>query len=176
MIETPRLRLRAWTDADVGPWADMNADPRVMEFFVEPTPRERSREQAGLMRADLQRNGYGWWVVERLDSPGFGGVIAADDIRWETPFEPRREIGWRLPVHMWGQGFATEAASAALRYVFDELKWPEIVAMTSKLNVRSMRVMDKLGMTRNVHDDFEHPRVPLGHRVRPHVLYRKINI
>ena len=174
VIETPRLRLRTWTDADIELWADMNADPRVMEFFVEPTPRERSREQAERMRADLQRNGYGWWIVERLDSPGFAGVVVADDIRWDTPFQPRREIGWRLPVLMWGQGFATEAASALMRYVFDELKWPEIVAMTSRLNVRSMRVMEKLGMTRDLNGDFDNPRVPFGHRIRPHVLYRKL--
>ena len=109
MISTPRLRLRNWTDADVDAWADMNADPRVMEFFVEPTPRERSRELAALMRTDLQRNGYGWFVLERNEAPGFAGVIAIDDIRWDTPFEPRREIGWRLPVSSWGQGLQPRA-------------------------------------------------------------------
>jgi len=153
----------------------MNADPRVMEFFVEPIPRERSRETATLMRADLERNGYGWWIIERLNSPGFAGVVVADDIRWDAPFEPRREIGWRLPVHTWGQGFATEAASAVLQYVFDKLGWPEIVAMTSQLNLRSMRVMEKLAMKRDLAGDFEHPRVPQGHRLRTHVLYRKLS-
>jgi RimJ/RimL family protein N-acetyltransferase len=100
--------------------------------------------------------------------------VVADDIRWETPVEPRREIGWRLPVHMWGQGFATEAAAAVLRYVFEELKWPQIVAMTSRQNMRSMRVMEKLGMNRDPNGDFDHPRVPAGHRIRPHVLYRAL--
>jgi RimJ/RimL family protein N-acetyltransferase len=172
-IETPRLRLRSWTDADVEDWAAMNADPRVMEFFPAPIPHERSRESAALMREELERNGYGWFVLERKDAPGFGGVIAITEVRWEAPFEPKQEIGWRLPVHMWGQGFATEAAAAAMDFAFHELDWPEIVAFTSRLNLRSMRVMEKIGMVRDVQGDFEHPRVPEGHRIRPHVLYRK---
>ena len=175
MIYTPRLHLRDWTDADIDAWAEMNADPRVMEFFVEAMPRDRSIEVAERLRANLRRNGYGWFVLERNDVPGFAGTIAIDDIRWETPFEPRREIGWRLPVSSWGKGYATEGASAATRYAFDILKWPEIVAITSRLNARSMRVMEKIGMTRDMNGDFDHPRVPPGHRIRPHVLYRKSN-
>lgn len=147
MIETARLRLRDWSAADVEPWAEMNADPRVMEYFLEPTPREESRDKVQRLQVDLKRNGYGWWVIERKSASGFAGVVVADDIHWEMPFEPRREIGWRLPVHMWGQGFATEAASAIMRYVFEELKWTEIVARTSRLNLRSIHVMEKLGMT-----------------------------
>jgi RimJ/RimL family protein N-acetyltransferase len=172
MIETPRLRLRAWTDDDIEPWAAMNADPLVMRYFVEPTPYQRSIEQAARMRASLERNGYGWWILEERERPGFAGVIVADDIPWETPFVPRREIGWRLPVRVWRRGYATEAARAVLRYVFDDLEWPEIVAMTARLNQPSRRVMEKLGMTRDPADDFEHPRVPAGHPIRPHVLYR----
>jgi RimJ/RimL family protein N-acetyltransferase len=173
VIETPRLRLRPWIDADVEAWVEMNADPRVTEFFVAPVPRERSLEQAAKIRAELDHNGYGWWVIERKDVPGFAGVVVLDDIRWEPPFEPRREIGWRLPVHAWGQGFATEAASAVMKYGFESLGWPEVVAITSRLNMRSRRVMEKLGMMRDSSCDFEHPRIPVGHRLRPHVLYRK---
>ncbi len=150
----------------------MNADPRVMEFFVESTPLQRSREQATRMRDDLERNGYGWWVIERRDAPGFAGVAVLDVVRWDG-FEPRHEIGWRLPVHAWGQGFATEAARAVMQYAFDVLQWPEIIAITSRLNVRSMHVMERLGMVRDFGGDLEHPRIPVGHRLRPHVLYRK---
>ena len=173
VIETERLRLRGWGDEDVAAWAEMNADPRVMEFFVEPTPRERSYEQARSMRADLDANGYGWFVLERKDEPGFAGVIAVDDIRYEMPFRPLREIGWRLPVRAWGNGYATEAAAAAMRFAFETLKWPEIIAMTARINARSRRVMEKLGMTHDPAEDFDHPRVPAGREIRHHVLYRK---
>jgi len=171
-IETPRLRLRAWLPEDVEPWARMNADPRVMEFFVGTTPMERSLEQARLMREGLQRDGYGWFVLELRDEPGFAGVIAVADIGWDAPFEPRREVGWRLPIDRWGNGYATEGASAALRYAFNELGWQEIVAMTAASNERSQKVMRRLGMTRNPTDDFDLPRIPDGHPIRRHVLYR----
>lgn len=151
----------------------MNADPRVMEFFVSTTPREISHEQVARMREELERNGYGWFVMERKDAPGFAGVLALTDVRYEVPFRPRQEIGWRLPVASWGQGYATEAAQALLRYGFEVLAWPEVVAFTAAINERSRRVMERLGMTYDPADDFEHPRVPEGHRIRPHVLYRK---
>jgi 3-dehydroquinate dehydratase/shikimate dehydrogenase len=119
MIETARPVLRGWTDADVEPWAQMNADPRVMEFFASTIAPERSREQTQQMRAELEERGYGWYVMEIKDRPGFAGVIAICEVRWETPFQPRREIGWRLPLHAWGQGYATEGARAAMGYAFD---------------------------------------------------------
>jgi ribosomal-protein-alanine N-acetyltransferase len=171
-IETPRLILRQWNDADVEAWADMNADPRVMEFFPGTVPRERSREQAAMMRRDLKANGYGWFVMERKEAPGFAGVIALDDIRYEMPFRPLREVGWRLPVHVWGRGCATEAAHALLRYAFEELGWPEVIAMTAAINLRSRRVMEKLGMTHDPREDFDHPRVPDALAIKRHVLYR----
>jgi RimJ/RimL family protein N-acetyltransferase len=150
----------------------MNADPRVMEFFVAPTPPDVSREQAAAMSERLSQNGFGWFVLELRERSGFGGVIALDDIRWEAPFMPRREIGWRLPVDVWGHGYATEAAATLIRYAFEVLDWPEVVAFTSKLNERSERVMQRLNMTHDPNDDFENPRVPDGHPLRPHVLYR----
>ncbi len=171
-IETARLRLRQWNGDDVERWADMNADPRVMKFFVEIAPRERSREQAARMRADLQRNGYGWFVMERKDVPGFAGILALDDIRYELPFRPLREIGWRLPVESWGHGYATEGARALLQFAFERLRWPRVVAMTAAVNAPSRRVMERLGMTHDPSEDFEHPRVPDGHDLKQHVLYR----
>jgi RimJ/RimL family protein N-acetyltransferase len=171
-IETPRLVLRQWNDDDVERWADMNADPRVMEFFPSTMDRERSQQQAALMHDDLEKNGYGWFVIERKDRPGFAGVLALDDIRYEMPFEPLREIGWRLPVESWGNGYATEGARALLRFAFEELQWPEVIAMTAVINMRSRRVMEKLGMTHDPAEDFDHPRVPDGLAIKRHVLYR----
>lgn len=172
-IETARLRLRQWTAADVESWACMNADPRVMEFFVEPTPKQRSRELAALMRDDLEQHGYGWFVMEIKDAPGFGGVVVLDDVRYDVPFDPRREIGWRLPISSWGRGYATEAAAALLDLAFRELRWPQVIAMSARINTRSRGVMERVGMTHDPDDDFDHPRVPDGHRLKRHVLYRK---
>jgi len=151
----------------------MNADPRVMEFFPSTTPRERSIEIAALLRREIEQNGYGWFVMERKHAPGFAGVVALDDIRYEVPFEPRREIGWRLPVAVWGHGYATEAASALLRYAFETLRWPQVIAMTAAVNARSRRVMERLGMVHDAREDFQHPRVPQDHPLKHHVLYRK---
>jgi RimJ/RimL family protein N-acetyltransferase len=171
-IETERLILRQWTDPDVEAWADMNADRRVMEFFPGVLARERSREQAAVLRARLEENGYGWFVIERKDRPGFAGVVALDDIRYDMPFRPLREVGWRLPVESWGHGFATEAARELLRLAFDDLKWPDVIAMTARINLRSRRVMERLGMTHDPTEDFDHPRVPDGMAIKRHVLYR----
>lgn len=171
-LETARLILRQWTGDDVEAWGDMNADPRVMEFFPSTTPRERSYEQAASMRAGLENNGYGWFVMERKDEPGFAGVMALDDIRYELPFLPLREIGWRLPVKSWGRGYATEAANALLKFAFEELRWPEVIAMTAAINLRSRRVMERLGMTHDASEDFDHPRVPDNLPIKRHVLYR----
>lgn len=165
--------MRGWSDEDVHSWAEMNADPRVMEHFVSTIPRDQSYESAARLRREVEENGYGWFVLERKERPGFAGVLALCDVRWEAPFEPKREIGWRLPLASWGAGRATEAARALLEYAFTDLKWSEVVAFTAARNRRSRRVMEKLGMTHDSSEDFDHPRVPEGHPIRRHVLYRK---
>lgn len=172
-IETARLLLRGWNEGDAAAFADMNEDPRVMEFFVSTAPREHSLESARRMREDLEANGYGWFVMEVKGEPGFSGVIALNDVRDDLPFAPAREIGWRLPVHRWNRGYATEAASALMQFGFETIGLDEIVSVTAAINLRSRRVMEKLGMTRDMNGDFLHPRVPKGHRIEPHVLYRK---
>ncbi len=165
--------MRQWTNADIEPFADMNADPQVMEYFLSTTPRERSYELVKMLRDDIEKNRYGWFVLERKDTPGFAGMMAIDDVRYEVPYHPRREIGWRLPLPMWGHGYATEAANGLLEYAFETLRWPHIIAMTVHSNARSRRVMERIGMTYDANDDFEHPRIPNTHPLHPSVLYRK---
>ena len=172
IIETPRIRLRGWRDEDVEPWYRMNTDPDVMEFFPFPYSRERAHETAQWMREELERDGYGWWILEIKDVAPFAGTIALVEIPYETAFTPATEIGWRLFPEHWGKGYATEGAREALRVAFDELQRDEVVAMTAVQNARSRRVMERLGMTRNPEDDFEHPRIEPGHPLRKHVLYR----
>jgi RimJ/RimL family protein N-acetyltransferase len=171
-IETPRLILRGWTDEDAQGYADMVGDERVMEFFVQRTPREEALTQARTMAERFEKNAYGRYVLEIKGRPGFSGMMALDDIRYPVPFQPTREIGWLLHTDAWGKGYASEAAQALLRYAFDDLAWPEVVAMTATINVRSQRVMQRLGMTREPAEDFDHPRVPQGHPLERHVLYR----
>ena len=171
-IETSRLLLRPWRDEDIESWVAMNADPRVMEYFVNPYDRAQSESSASTMRTSLERDGYGFWVVEVKDSISFAGVIALVDVPFEAHFTPAREIGWRLIYDAWGEGYATEGAKAALDFAFTTLRWEEIVSMTSVLNLRSRRVMERIGMTHDPLDDFDHPRIPDGHRLKRHVLYR----
>jgi RimJ/RimL family protein N-acetyltransferase len=174
IIETPRLLLRPWRDADVESWAEMNADPSVMEYFPHAYTREQSVESAARLQWRLTENGYGWWVAEIKETGGFGGVLALQDVPFEAHFTPAKEVGWRLPVAAWGHGYATEGGRALLAYALGPLGWPEVVAMTAEINVRSQRVMQRLGMTHDPGDDFEHPHkdLPAGHRLKRHVLYR----
>lgn len=164
--------LREWQDGDNEAWFAMNADPRVMEFFPHPYHREQADEVAARLRAQLDRDGYGWWVAEIKRGSPFAGVVALQDVPFQAAFTPAKEIGWRFAHAFWGRGYATEAAAAALSFAFDELGWSEVVAMTAALNVRSQRVMQRLGMTHDPADDFDHPRIAQGHPLRPHVLYR----
>ncbi len=150
----------------------MNADPRVTEFLGGPYSRERSEASARKIRAQLEAKGYGWWVVEERDGAPFAGVIALQEVPYETPFTPANEIGWRLPFERWGRGYATEGAQAALEFAYTTLRWDEVVALTAAINARSQRVMERLGMRRDPADDFDHPMLEAGDPLRAHVLYR----
>jgi RimJ/RimL family protein N-acetyltransferase len=172
MIETERLRLREWRDEDREPFARMNADPRVMEFFPATLTATETDAMLERVRAHLARHGFGWWVAELKETGAFIGFIGLAVPYFEAHFTPCVEIGWRLAAEYWGRGLATEGARKALRYGFEELGLQEIVSFTTAGNMRSRRVMEKLGMSRNPADDFDHPRIDEGHPLRWHVLYR----
>jgi ribosomal-protein-alanine N-acetyltransferase len=171
-IETPRLLLRHWRDADIEPWVAMNLDPRVNEFLFSTYPREFAESRAALRRRELDELGYGWWVVEVRGGTPFAGVVCLREVPFEAHFAPAREVGWFFAPEHWGNGYATEGARGALEHAFAALGWDEVVAMTAVQNVRSERVMQRLGMTRDPKDDFDHPKVEAGHPLRRHVLYR----
>ena len=172
MLESARLILRPWRDADVEPWVALCADPRVMEFFPSTYGREQAEAMAARMRERLSADGYGWWPVEVKGGAPFAGVVLLQEIPFEAHFTPATEVGWWFSAEHWGKGYATEAARAALDFAFGELQREEVVAITAALNVRSQRVMQRLGMTRDPNGDFAHPRIDAGHRLEPHVLYR----
>ncbi len=168
-LRTPRLLLREWCDADAEPFAAMSADAGLTEFLLPPDEGWVTRA-----RAYWDRQGFGQFVVELPGVASFIGVVGLGDAHPAVPAAPAIEAAWRLARPYWGQGYALEAACAAIDDGLGRLAFKEIIAITVVGNHRSRRVMERLGMTRDPAEDFDfdHPRIPPGHPRRWHVLYR----
>jgi RimJ/RimL family protein N-acetyltransferase len=171
-LRTERLLLRRWLPADREPFALMSADPRVHEFLPGPYTRTDSDARIARFEAHFEEHGFGFWAVEIPGRASFAGFVGLAWARFEAHFTPCVEIGWRLAADHWGHGYATEAAQCALAFGFNQLQVEEIVAFTVPENIRSQRVMERIGMTRTPADDFDHPLLPEGHPLRRHILYR----
>jgi ribosomal-protein-alanine N-acetyltransferase len=171
-ILTERLLLRGWRASDRAPFAEMNADPRVMEHFPATMSRAESDTLVDRIEAHFDEHGFGLWAVEVPHEADFVGFVGLAVPRFEAHFTPAVEVGWRLAPAWWGRGYATEAGRAALRHGFEVAGLAEIVSFTSPANAPSRRVMERLGMAHDPADDFDHPALPPGHRLRRHVLYR----
>jgi RimJ/RimL family protein N-acetyltransferase len=171
-LETPRLRLRSWRDEDLAPFAAMNADAEVMRYFPKPLSRRSSDALAALIRGNMAKHGWGLWAVDVKAGPSFAGFVGLAIPTFKAKFMPAVEIGWRLSRDCWGRGFATEGAQAALAFAFGRLNLAELVSFTVSGNQRSRAVMERLGMTHNAAEDFDHPMIAAGSPVRRHVLYR----
>lgn len=169
-LETSRLRLRLWRDEDFAPFAALNADPQVMAHFPATLDRAESDVLAARCQSLIEAQGWGFWATEIKASGDFIGFVGLHRPIAELPFSPCVEIGWRLARPFWGQGYASEAARAALSFAFNDLALAEVVAFTSLENRRSQAVMERLGMRRA--ENFEHPALPPGHPLREHCLYR----
>ncbi|MBV9835117.1 MAG: GNAT family N-acetyltransferase [Alphaproteobacteria bacterium] len=172
VLTTERLILRPWRDEDLAPFAAMNADAAVMRHFPATLSRAESDAMVGRVRLHFSTRGFGLWAVEVPGVTPFAGFVGLSVPRFEAPFMPCVEIGWRLAMDCWGQGYATEGARAALAFGFGALKLAEIVSFTVVANQPSRRVMERLGMDHDPADDFEHPSIAEGHPMRRHVLYR----
>lgn len=170
-IETDRLRLRQWCAADREPFATLNADPRVMEFFPALLNRAESDAMADRCERLIAERGWGLWAVEIRKEREFIGLVGLHVVAPELPISPDLEISWRLAAQHWGKGYATEAALSALCVGFVQLGFHEIVAFTALGNSRSRAVMERIGM-RDTEETFEHPNVPVGSVLRTHCLYR----
>jgi ribosomal-protein-alanine N-acetyltransferase len=170
LLTTPRLRLRPWRESDLAPFAAMNADPLVMEHFPAVQAREESDAFAQRAMALIERQGWGHWALEVVGGEPFIGFAGLSVKTFEAPFTPCTEVGWRLARAAWGHGYATEAAQAAVAFGFSELRLAEIVSYTTLRNSRSIAVMERLGMRRDI--EFDHPLIPEGIPQRRHVLYR----
>ncbi|KMM86917.1 Protein N-acetyltransferase, RimJ/RimL family [Pseudomonas taetrolens] len=171
-LESARLRLRPWRDTDLPEFAAMCADPQVMRYFPAPLSRLESAALIGRVRGHFAEYGFGLWALERKDSGAFIGFTGLSNVGFDAHFVPAVEIGWRLAPEHWGLGYASEAAWAALRCAFDRLALDQVVSFTSQVNLPSQKVMQAIGMQRDLSGDFEHPRLPEGHPLRAHVLYR----
>ncbi len=172
-LTTRRLVLRPWNDSDLAPVAAITADPEVMRFFHLTRTRAQSDSWVARTQAHIDRHGFGVWAVEAPGvAPliGFVGLVHVPD---DVPCAPAIEAVWTLGAQWWRHGYCAEAAEAALRDGYERLGFPEIVAFTAASNEPSQGVMRKLGMTRDEHGDFDHPRIPAGHPMALHVLYRK---
>jgi len=164
--------LRGWTAADRAPFGALNADPEVMRHFPTPLTREQSDAFADLVAERFAADGFGLWALEVVGGARFVGSTGIWRLREPHPYAGAVEAGWRLARSAWGRGYATEAARAAVAYGFDEVGLDEIVSTTSVSNVTSQAVMERLGMTRDPGDDYDHPSVPAGSPLRRHLLYR----
>lgn len=173
-LETERLVLRQWTDADRAPYRAYCADPHVRRYFPSVLTSAETDAMIDRMAAGITRDGYGFFVAERKSDGAMIGDVGISPVPEYLTLNgaPRLEVGWLLGTSFWGKGYAPEAAGACLDFAWHTLKAPDVVAFTAVINTPSQRVMEKLGMTRDPQGDFEHPKVPQGSALRDHVLYR----
>ncbi len=171
-LESARLVLRQWRDDDLTEFAAMCADPQVMRYFPALLSRLESAALIGRIRGHFNEFGFGLWALERKDTGAFIGFTGLLNVSFEAPFAPAVEIGWRLARRHWGLGFASEAAWTSLRAGFGQLGLEEVVSFTAQHNLPSEKVMQAIGMQRDLFGDFDHPRLPQGHALQRHVLYR----
>lgn len=172
LIETPRLLLRPWTDRDAEPFAAMNADPEVMRFFPALLGRAASDALIGRLIARAGVQGIGYQAVERRSDGAFVGMIGLSRVDFpDTPIRDAVELGWRLARAAWGHGYATEGAAACAAHAFAALDIREVIAFTARPNLPSQAVMRRLGMRHDPARDFDHPGIPEGHPLRPHVTF-----
>ena len=172
MIETDRLILRAFRDADREPFAAINGDPRVGDWLGGVIDRAASDAMLDRINAHIDETGWGLWAAERKADARLIGFIGLSTVKaGALPVGPAIEMGWRLTPDAWGGGFATEGARAALDWGFDHIDTPEIIAFTATTNLASQAVMRRIGMTPDPARDFDHPRLAEDHPLRRHVVF-----
>lgn len=172
IIQTERLILRTWADEDAEAYFEINQDPKVIEFLKGPLNKQQVQDFIEYVRRHDEQYGYTTWAVELKETSRLMGFIGLNYVDWPAHFTPAVEIGWRLGSQYWGKGYATEGAQAVLDYGFKQCNLQEIVSFAVPANVRSIRVMEKIGLKRDMQGDFLHPKLPQGHPLAKHILYR----
>lgn len=172
VIETERLILRTWTHNDAEEYYRINQEAKVIEFLPAALTLQEVYDFIAFVSQQFDEKGYTLWATEEKMSGKFIGFIGLNTPKWQAPFGPFIEIGWRLSSEYWGKGYATEGAKAVLKYGFETLALKEIVSFTVPDNVRSIQVMEKIGMVRDINGDFMHPKLSPDHKLSKHILYR----
>jgi RimJ/RimL family protein N-acetyltransferase len=172
VIETDRLILRTWRESDAAKYCQINQDPKVIELVRLPMTMQEAEEFIQTANQQYEKLGYTLWAAEEKSTGNLTGFIGLNRVTWQKPFGPAVEIGWRLGSEYWQQGYATEGARAVLTYGFTHCELTEIIAFTVPENVRSVRVMEKIGMQRDMQGDFLHPNLPLDHKLSKHILFK----
>ena len=172
VIETERLILRTWKESDAEAYFAINQDPKVLEFLPGPLSMDVVKQFIADKNQCFVDHRYTLWAVEEKMTGAMIGFIGFSSPAWKAHFTPCIEIGWRLGSQYWGKGYATEGAKAVLEYGFRQFDWDQILSFTVPDNSRSIRVMEKIGLKRDMNADFAHPALSLDHRLSEHVLYR----
>lgn len=173
IIETKRLLLRTWENDDAEVFARINQDPRVIEFLRGPMTLMEAQDFIRANNQCFEKEKRCLFAAALKETNELIGFIGLSSPNFEAHFTPCVEIGWRLASGHWGRGYATEGAEAVLQYGFTVSGLAEIVSFTVPANLRSIRVMEKIGMHRDVKGDFAHPKLPADHKLSQHILYRK---
>ena len=169
-LETKRLTLRQWTTPDIAAFSTMSANPDVMRYFPATLTPEQSRPLAKSFQSVIAQQGWGLWAVALKDTNEFIGFTGLRHQTGTIPLSPFIEIAWRLDDRFWHQGYASEAAKAALSFAFNELRAPAVFAFTARSNAPSIALMKRIGM-RKLNQDFKHPSLDRDHPLADHVLY-----
>lgn len=172
ILETERLFLRTWEEKDIEPYFLMNQNPKVIEYLMGPMTMEQVKGFAELQNIQQKERNYSLWAVELKSSGEFIGFIGLKYTDWEAHFTPAVEVGWRLDSKYWGNGYAPEGAKACLDYGFNKIGLEEIVSLTTPANVNSIKVMEKIGLERDLNGDFKRPLPEKYQLLSQHVLYR----
>lgn len=172
ILKTKRLILRTWEEQDLDSMSAINQDPLVCKFLPKIGDRAATKTLIQRFINHYEKYGFTAYALELKSNGEFIGFLGLLVVSFEAHFTPAVEIGWRLSSQHWGQGYATEAAKAVVDFAITTLELEEVVSFTVEKNIRSRRVMEKIGMHHNPHDDFDHPKLPINHPLCPHVLYR----
>ena len=175
IIHTQRLILRTWQDQDAEAYYCINQDPQVIEFLRGPMTMSEVNDFLAYANQQFAEKNYTLWAAEEKSTGNLIGFIGLNYLTWSIFSNPKIEIGWRLGAAHWGKGYATEGAKAVLKYGFRQCGLNEIIAFTVPANIRSRRVMEKIGMQRDLNGDFAHPKLPIDHPLSKHILYKIIN-